>query len=259
MKFCVSLAFLTALLSLAVSASSFCKAATEDLNVTPRKGNWAASPSPSGKFGMERHAAYRERAKQGPIDVLFLGDSITQLWELSGRAAWQQHYAPLRAANFGIGGENTMNILWRITTGGELDDVHPKVLVLMAGTNNMGMNSAEDVADALRVIVHTIRRKLPRTKILLLGILPKLEEQPGPKRAKIKQVNKIIARMDDGKRVRFLDFGHRFVAPDGTLRRDLMNDLVHPTAQGYAVWAEAMQPLLQKMLQETKDSGRAQP
>jgi lysophospholipase L1-like esterase len=222
-------------------------AAPKALDVTPKKGNWAATPQESTqKFHVERHQQYVERAKQGDIDVLFLGDSITQLWEQSGRLIWKERYEPLKAANFGIGGQNTMQILWRINSG-ELDGINPKVVVLMAGTNNMGMHDADQIADALRVMVNSIRLKLPQSKILLLGLLPKVVEA-GDRREKVRQVNAVISKLDNGKTVRYLDIGDKFLLFNGDLNKEMMPDGVHPNAKGYAAWGEAMQPLLDQML-----------
>lgn len=236
--------------SVATAAATATQVPPETLlptGITPKKGNWAATPQQSTqKFHVERHLQYVERAKQGDINLLFLGDSITQLWEQSGRNIWKERYEPLKAANFGIGGQNTMQILWRINNG-ELENIKPKVVVLMAGTNNMGMNDADQIADALRVIVNTVRLKLPQSKVLLLGILPKVVEA-GDRREKVRQVNAIIANLDDGKMIRYLDIGDKFLLPNGDLNKEMMPDGVHPNAQGYAAWAEAMQPLLNEMM-----------
>lgn len=221
----------------------------EPLSVVPKKGNWAAIPQESTqKFHVERHQQYIERAKQGDINVLFLGDSITQLWEQGGRNIWKERYEPLKAANFGIGGQNTMQILWRINNG-ELENIKPRVVVLMAGTNNMGMNDADQIADALRVIVNSIRVKLPQSKVLLVGILPKVVEA-GDRREKVRQVNAIISKLDDGKMVRYLDIGDKFLLPNGDLNKEMMPDGVHPNVKGYQAWADTMQPLLDEMLKQ---------
>ncbi len=117
----------------------------------------------------------------------------------------------------------------------------------MAGTNNMGMNDADQIADALRVMVNTIRMKLPGSKVLLLGILPKVVEA-GDRREKVRQVNAIISKLDDRKTVRYLDIGDKFLLPSGDLNKEMMPDGVHPNAKGYQAWADAMQPLLDEMM-----------
>src|SRR2546426_405761 len=121
-----------------------------------------------------RHKQFLEIAKKGDVDVLFLGDSITQGWGgKGGMEVWKKHYEPLKAANFGIGGDQTGHVLWRITEGKELEGINPKVTVLMIGTNNTARDSAEEIADGIKLIVKTVHQKLPKTKVLLLAVFPR--------------------------------------------------------------------------------------
>ena len=152
---------------------------------------------------MKLHESFLERAKEGNIDLLFLGDSITQGW--ANNDVWKRFYAPRNAANFGIGGDRTQHVLWRLEHG-EVDGIHPKVVVLMIGTNNSGSNTAEEIANGVTAIVKSIREKLPETKILLLGVFPRAEK-PGSIRDKLAAVNAQIAKLDDGKTVKYLDIG----------------------------------------------------
>src|SRR5690606_18268051 len=130
-------------------------------------------PAPKKDNGafLQKHQAFLKRIKEGPIDLLFLGDSITEGWKNATRV-WQEHYGSFRPANFGIGGDRTQHVLWRIQNG-ELDGIKPKVVVLMIGTNNSGTNTAAQIAAANRKIVQQIRTKLPATKVLVLGIFPR--------------------------------------------------------------------------------------
>src|SRR5687767_8720610 len=121
---------------------------------------------------MDRHEQFVQRARQGNVDVLFLGDSITAGWNGAGREVWRDKIEPLKPANFGIGGDRTQHVLWRITNG-ELDGISPKLAVLMIGTNNSGDHSAEQIATGVEKIVRTLREKLPQTKVLVLGIFPR--------------------------------------------------------------------------------------
>lgn len=235
------------------------------LMAPPRKGNWAAYASPPNTFGMERHARYVDegRRRAGEIRVLFVGDSITQLWESSGRDVWAKRIAPLGAAQFGIGGESTMHLLWHIQNG-ELDTVRPKVLVLLIGTNNLSMNTPEETADAVRVIVGSVRRKLPASKILLLGLLPKVvpgahpNDPPIDRRPKVHTVNALLAKFDTPRAgIHYLDIGLRFETAGGDIDRVLLPDGIHPSAKGYAVWAEAISPTLRSMLKNKQAAGRA--
>jgi lysophospholipase L1-like esterase len=194
-----------------------------------------------------RHKEFLEIAKKGNVDVVFIGDSITQGW--GNNAVWEKNFAPLNAANFGISGDQTGHVLWRITEGKELDTIRPKVAVLMIGTNNSGRDSAEQIAEGITLIVKTIHEKTPKTKILLLGVFPR-DAQPGTeRRVKLANVNKIIAKLDDGgKTVKFLDIGEKFLEKDGTLSKEVMPDFLHLSAKGYEIWADAITPTLKEML-----------
>jgi lysophospholipase L1-like esterase len=192
------------------------------------------------------HESFLLRRTQGPIGVLFLGDSITEGWSGRGRRVWDQYYANLDAANFGISGDRTQHVLWRIENG-ELDGISPKVVVLMIGTNNIGY-PAEDILKADELIVHRIHEKLPDAKVLVLGIFPRGASADDPRRAKIKTVNAGLATLDDGNKTRFLDIGSKFLNDDGSLPRPIMPDFLHPSAAGYQIWADAMASLLDEML-----------
>jgi lysophospholipase L1-like esterase len=195
----------------------------------------------------QRHEANLKRAKEGKVDLLFLGDSITEGW--GNNAVWQRHYAPLSAANLGIGGDTTQNVLWRITNG-EIDGLVPKVVVLMIGTNNFGLHGdkPDDVARGIVAVVTTLRKRLPNAKVLLLGIFPRDEKAGAPIRKSIQTVNSQIAKQENGKAVRYLDIGPKLADAKGDLSKDVMPDFLHLSEKGYEIWAEAMGPLLQQML-----------
>lgn len=202
----------------------------------------------------ELHESFLKRAAEGPVGLLFLGDSITEGWRFN-RATWDLHYGRYHPANFGVAGDSTHHVLWRIANG-ELENIQPRVVVLMIGTNNIGPfgsgYSAMEVAKANAEIVSAIHRKLPKTKVLLLGIFPRGADPKDPAtasvRAKIASVNAALARLDDGEKTRYLDIGDRFLAPDGTMPKDIMRDGLHPSAKGYQIWADAMKPLLADMM-----------
>lgn len=194
-----------------------------------------------------RHKQFLAIAAKGGVEVLFLGDSITHGWE--GQKAWKEHFAPLKAANFGIGGDQTGHVLWRITEGEELKGITPKVAVLMIGTNNAGRDSAAQIAEGIKLIVKTIHEKSPSTKVLLLGIFPRGKEAGTKIRAKLADINKTIAKLDDdGKKVKYLDIGAKFLEPDGSLSKDIMPDYLHLSPRGYEIWAQAITPTLKEML-----------
>jgi lysophospholipase L1-like esterase len=211
---------------------------------------------PDGKIQARfetKHESFLKRRTSGPIDVLFLGDSITDNWATKGKEVWDKTYGDMNAANFGIGGDRTQHVLWRIAQG-ELDGISPKVVVLMIGTNNvMGdWYSADDILKADMKIVQEIHDKIPKTKVLLLAIFPRGSNPDDAKtqfaRAKIKAVNEGLAKLDDGSSTRYLDIGDKFLAPDGMITKDIMADALHPTAKGYQIWADAMGPLLGEMM-----------
>jgi len=216
---------------------------------------------------MDAHQKFVEQAKKGGIDVLFLGDSITAGWAGNGKEEWAKRYAPMKAANFGIGGDRTQHVLWRIENG-ELDGaIKPKVIVLMIGTNNTGgSDTAEQIAEGVTKIVKTAQEKTG-AKVMLLGVFPRgitekqAEEAKDPKnpvekaktmtpmqREKITKINEIISKLDDGKTVRYLDLKDKFMQPDGTLSKDTFYDYLHLTPAGYTIWADAIDPLLKEMM-----------
>ena len=219
----------------------------------------AALPKTGNAHFFELHEKFLARAKAGPIGVLFLGDSITEGW---GKAphVWEHYYGKMDPANFGISGDQTQHVIWRVANG-ELDGIHPKVVVLMIGTNNAGSHTGEEIAAADKKIVEMIRAKVPETKVLLLAIFPRdarrnpeglITEAAIADAAKrmtaIDRANALLAKLDDGVNIRFLDLGDQFLGRDGRIPWQIMPDQLHPTAAGYQLWAEAMQPLLTEMM-----------
>ncbi len=195
----------------------------------------------------DMHAGMVKRAKEGNVDLLFVGDSITQGW--GGNAVWKKHYEPLKAANFGIGGDTTQNVLWRLENGA-LEGIAPKAAVVLIGTNNFGLHGdkPEDVARGVAAVLQSLRKKLPKTKVLLLAIFPRDANPKAGIRASIKAVNDQIAKLDDRKNLRYLDLGGKFLAADGSIPKELMPDALHLSEKAYELWAETMDPLLKEMM-----------
>lgn len=215
--------------------------------------NTATNPVPRDPKWVQRHEGFVKIAQAGGIDLLFMGDSITDFWRNRGSNVWNSFYGERHAANFGISGDRTEHVLWRIDHG-ELDGIHPKVVVLMIGTNNTGKNkdgsprnSNEETIQGIKAVVARIRSKLPDTKILLLGVFPR-GNFDDPQRAQVALINTVICKLDDGSTIKYLDIGSQFLEADGTLPKSIMPDLLHPNAQGYKIWAAAMEPTLAAML-----------
>ncbi|RYX83249.1 hypothetical protein EON83_15390 [bacterium] len=204
---------------------------------------------------MNTHNGFLERTEQGrkkdDIGVIFLGDSITQGWTNTGKAVWDAKYAPLKAVDYGIGGDSTRQVLWRLEHG-EVDGLAPKVVVLKIGTNNLygdqNSGSDEEIAAAIAQIVRTLRQKLPNSQILLLGLLPRQNDYFS---GRIKTINSLIAPLDDGKKIRFLDMGTKFRGHEGKgdVFEELYNsDHLHLSAKGYEMWANTMAPLFDSLM-----------
>lgn len=243
-----------AILSVALFCAVPVFAQTNDSAAAPV--NTAAVPEERyapGTSWDKRHQEFVQIAKQGGVDILFLGDSITDFWRNRGSNVWNRCYAPRQAANFGISGDRTQHLLWRMDNG-ELDGIKPKVVVLMIGTNNTGKekngqprNTVPETVAGVEAVVQDIRTRLPDTKILLLGLFPR-GTFDDPQRAQVALVNTVIAKLDDGKMIKYLDIGPNFLELDGTLPKSIMPDLLHPNGQGYEIWAKAMEPTLAEML-----------
>lgn len=191
------------------------------------------------------HDQYVARARQGNVDLLFLGDSITQFWSRA-QQLFDSRYGP-RAANFGVSGDRIEHVLWRIENG-ELDGISPKVIVLLVGTNNSNVDDGKLIAAGIQNLVDKIHEKTPHSKILLLSIFPRNKSTDKQQMSRIEQANSLIAKMDNGSSVRVLNLGDKFLGPDGKLDLKLFPDGIHPNAAGYKVWADSMQPLLDKMM-----------
>lgn len=178
------------------------------------------------------------------FDLIFDGDSITDGWQSRGKAVWDKYYGSLNAVDFGIGGDKTEHVLWRLSKG-QVDGMNPKLIVLMIGTNNTGRDSADQIVEGVKAIVADYLKRCPKSHMLLLAVFPRNEKANDPTRLKIKDINsKISALASD--RVTYLDIGEKFLTADGTLPKEIMPDLLHPNEKGYEIWAEAIQPVIAK-------------
>ena len=194
-----------------------------------------------------RHAGFVEIAKAGNIDLLFVGDSITDLWDDRAKGIWDSTWGPLKPANFGISGDTTQGVLWRMQNG-ELEGFKAKLIVLMLGTNNTARNSVDEIVDGDRLIVEEFKKRQPQAKVLILGIFPRTADPAAPIRATIKEINGKLAKLADNKQVFYLDIGDKFLTADGTLTTEIMNDGLHPTEKGYQVWADATKDRVKELM-----------
>ena len=219
----------------------------------------AAIPKTGNARFFELHEKFLARTKSGPIGLLFLGDSITEGWTKVPHI-WEHYFGQYQPANFGIGGDQTQHVIWRIENG-ELDGISPKAVVLMIGTNNSGQHTGEQIADAVKKIVSLIRAKLPGTKVLLLAIFPRdaRRNQDGliteaviadsAKRvAANDRANALLAKLDDGASIRYLNINAGFLGRDGRIPWTIMPDQLHLTGAGYQMWAEAIDKPLAELM-----------
>jgi lysophospholipase L1-like esterase len=200
---------------------------------------------------MRAHNQYVENAKKGDIDLYMLGDSITDFWQHRHKANWDKSFAGWKAGDFGITGDRTEHVLWRIENG-ELDGVTPKAIVVLIGTNNLpanavyGENSVADTFNGVKAIVDKLKEKEPQAHILLLAVFPRDDK---PLADKIDALNTLIAKLDDDRQVKYLNINAQFTGPDGKLLPGVMlRDKLHPDEKGYDLWAAAMRPILTEWL-----------
>jgi lysophospholipase L1-like esterase len=207
------------------------------------------------------HAQLLEKARRGRIDVYFEGDSITRRWGATDPqykdllANWKQNFFGWNAANFGWGGDTVQNVLWRLKNG-ESDGVHPKVIVLMAGTNNLeGHAGANDDADkvqevtaGIESILRVMREKAPEAIIILMGITPRGDPHGVARARTISRINEHLSRLADGKRNRFLNINTQLEDGDGKPLPGMTVDGLHLTLKAYQIWADALKPILRELL-----------
>lgn len=213
------------------------------------------------------HQQLLEKAKHDGIDIYFLGDSITRRWGTSDQAYaplfenWKQNFFGWNAGNFGWGGDTTHNILWRIENG-ELDGVKPKVIVLLAGTNNVGGPTqdeakVEEVVSSIKAILATSQEKAPDAKIILTAIFPRNDNRDAI--PTINRINAKLAKLADGDKIRFLNVNDKLADPDGNLFEGIAHDGLHLNVEGYQVWADGLKLILTEILGPPAKTDHAPP
>jgi lysophospholipase L1-like esterase len=208
-----------------------------------------ASPLPadqdwlSRQGWMERHDAYAVEAAKGEAEIIFYGDSITE--GLPQSMAWKKTMSGRKAAAFGISGDRTAQLLWRVENG-ECGALKPRLVFLLIGINNFGHldHSPAEVAKGVGAVLSALRQRLSMAKICLLAIFPSGESPDDPMRAKIKSANNLISALADGSKVFFLDLESLFLDNRRRIPPSLMPDFLHPNEKGYETWMRAIYPLL---------------
>jgi len=203
------------------------------------------------KWWVDRQEHLNETVKKNPdAQLLFVGDSITHAWEGGGKEVWEKFYTKRHAVNLGIGGDRTQHVLWRLDHG-NLDGLHPKLAVVMIGTNNAGGgNTSKQIVDGVKAVVDKLQEIVPDSKVLILAIFPR-DAKPDGKLRKINEAaNEQIAKLADDKKIFYLDIGPKFLTADGELTKEIMPDALHPNAKGYEIWATAIEPTIVKLLGE---------
>jgi lysophospholipase L1-like esterase len=238
----------------------------------PRKGNSGPADKAvprSDRNSRIAHEQLLEKARKGGIDIYFEGDSITRRWGTSDAqykdnlTNWNANFFGWNAADFGWGADRVENILWRLENG-ELDGVNPKIIVLLAGINNVGAQPGDDakVADitrGLRAIVNICQQKVPKATIIITAIFPRNDNMAVIPR--IKKINDNLARFADGKKIRYLNVNDKLADKDGRLFEGMMNsrDKLHPTVKGYQIWADGLKPIFTELLGPPAKTDHAPP
>lgn len=209
--------------------------------------NPALVPVPRTDAGiLARQTECLRRAKETPsANVVFLGDSITQAWDDTGKELWKQHFAPLGAVNLGVSGDRTEHVLWRLQEA-PITRLEPKVVVLLIGTNNLGhgTSNGEQTLEGVLKVIQTLRAQAPKAKLLVHEIFPR-GERFNPMRGEIAQVNQVLRTQPD---VRVLGIGDRWVRADGSISAAIMPDFLHLSPEGYSQWAQALKPEIEAAL-----------
>jgi lysophospholipase L1-like esterase len=208
----------------------------------------------SGIRGM-RHNAFVETAKNGDFDILFYGDSITDLWNVEadpqgnpgGKKVLDKYFGDVKVANFGVSGDTTQGILWGLQNG-EGQGHKPKAVMLMIGTNNTGNASGPEIAEGIGAVILELRKNFPDAKILLLAIFPRGASPTDANRLKVEEANKIIAKLDDQQHVFYMNINSKFINDKGGLIGFRPNDNLHPVEEGYEIWASSVAPTLKSWI-----------
>ena len=195
------------------------------------------------------HAEDVALATEGEAPLIFMGDSITQGWNGEGQVYWEQHFAPLGAVNFGIGGDMTQNLLWRLKHGAT-EKLDPQAIMLLIGTNNLSFTQDEPdtIAAGVTAVVDALGQSYPNADILLMGVFPRKQLPDHPIREKVSHINRLISELEVRPQVSYMDITEQLLEPDGSISEAVMPDFLHLSAEGYRRWAEAVLPWISARL-----------
>jgi lysophospholipase L1-like esterase len=226
----------------------------------------ADQPAPrTDKNSQLAHEQLLEKAKKGGIDIYFEGDSITRRWGATDYpqflANWKTNFFGWNAGDFGWGADLIENMLWRLENG-ELDGVNPKIIVILAGVNNVGTfpggdEKVENISRGIKALVKACQEKAPNAVIILTGIFPRNDNM-----AVVPEINKInenIAAMAEGKKIRYLNVNDKLADKDGKQFPGMFVDRLHPTVKGYQVWADGLKPMFTEILGPPASTDHAPP
>ncbi len=246
-----------AIFLLTLTIGSIVNGQTQPTSQPSRTRNSAANPVPRGDQNSRiAHDQLVVKAKSGGIDLYFLGDSITRRWGCSdpqwaaNLENWKKNFHGWNAGNFGWGGDGIQHILWRIQNG-ELDGVNPKVIVILAGTNNVGSRPGgnEKITDIIAGydrLIENCRRLAPKAKIIITAIFPRNDNmQVMPE---INQINQELEKRCDEQTIFFLNVNDKMAGMDGNIFDGITIDNLHLSVKGYQVWADGLKPILTKLL-----------
>lgn len=205
----------------------------------------------------DRHAEVLRVKDSINPEIVLIGNSITHFWggepklkyadgkprNPNGPNAWASAFANRRVLNLGFGWDRTQNVLWRLDHG-EIDGLHPRIVIMHLGTNNTSetenarMNSATEIVEGIRAVCMRLRSKVPGAHLVLMKVFPREEKPDHPRRVLITEINKQLEVFARENNIDLLDIGPKMLAPDGTLPKEIANDFCHPTEKGYQIWAD---------------------
>ncbi len=232
----------------------------------PFRSRPADQPAPrTDKNSQIAHEQLLEKAKKGGIDIYFIGDSITRRWDGTDYpqfvANWNTNFFGWNAADFGWGADTIENMLWRLNNG-ELDGVNPKVIVILGGINNVGTfpggdEKVQNITRGLQALVKVAQEKAPNAVIILTAIFPRNDNMAVV--PEINEINENIAKMADGKKIRYLNVNDKLADKDGKLFEGMSRDKLHPTLKGYQIWADGLKPIFTEILGPPAKTDHAPP